>query len=1129
MSLNPKAAGYQQRASDPRASAWVNANAGSGKTHVLVDRVIRLLLTGAPPSRLLCLTFTKAAAAEMALRISERLSAWLWLDDTELAQALGTIGVKSPEPDTLRRARQLFATVQETPGGLKIQTIHAFCERLLQLFPIEAGVVPHFTVMDDRTAAAQLTAARDETLMAATLNPDSVLGQSLGRLSQRVHADQLDDLLMGVLTQQGPARQLLNDAEGLAAELDRVRAALDVTPGDSPEAVRHDHAIDGATYQRIVDVLAGSGTNDIKLADKLRKLLAIPDCCLIDLAPALLTAKNEPLKLDKVPAKDVHAAHPWVRPFIAKQQDTLIAALKRLGALEQLQATTDLFTFAYHARSGYERRKRALGHYDFDDLIARSSALLDNKPDAAWVLYKLDGGIDHILVDEAQDTSPEQWSVVKALTGEFFSGAGRPSAQRSLFAVGDRKQSIFSFQGADPAVFNSTRSHFEERITAAGQVFSDVNFTVSFRSVPEILQAVDAVFAEGRAARIGLDSADAAAVQHDSNRVKEHGLVEMWDLETPDEKVTHEPWVAPVDRPPGNAPSRKLARRIAVTVKSWIGRRRIAGTGKLVAPSDILILVRRRNMFFAQMISALRLAGVPVAGADRLELSANIAVQDLLALGSAVTQTRDDYNLACVLKSPLLAQPFNEEDLFQLTHPRGSASLWQVLENDSQPRSAEARTLLAPLISAAVTARPFEFFAGVLQQTRARFRARLGSEADDALNAFLQTALDYEADHAPSLAGFLSWFQAGETNIKRDMEQAADEVRIMTVHGAKGLEAPIVILPDTVRSGRGRRTEALIKLADGPEAPALPLWCIPVMVECDRVAHAKQSAITAAEGEYRRLLYVALTRARDELYVCGYEGETARDGDSWYDLVDEGLRLSSATPLREVAAGIRRFGVDPVWNDDPAVPKSDTFDVPAWIGTAVVPSPLLAAAMPVTTLAAGADAPHGQRGAGPSRGLVMHRMLQVLPDAPAAARPRLAVQMAARAGHPKSLAQEALALLEKPDLAWLFQPGALSEVVLAGRIERLDVDVSGRIDRLIVAGQNIIIADFKTDRVWPSSADATPSAYVRQMALYRQLMLDAYPGCTVRCLLVWTSAPLIMDLGEEQLNAALRDLQGARP
>ncbi len=1129
MSLNPKAAGYQQRASDPRASAWVNANAGSGKTHVLVDRVIRLLLTGAPPSRLLCLTFTKAAAAEMALRISERLSAWLWLDDTALEAELAGIGVKAPGPDTLRRARQLFATVQETPGGLKIQTIHAFCERLLQLFPIEAGVVPHFTVMDGRTAAAQLTAARDETLIAATVDPDSVLGQALSRLSQRVHADQLDELLMGVLTQQGPARQLLNDAEALVAELDRVRVALGVTPGDNSDAVRRDHAIDVEAYRRVAGVLASSGTNDIKLGDKLRKLLTLPDCCLLDLAPFLLTAAHEPRKLDKFPAKEAQAAHPWVKPFIAAQQDALVAALKRLGALERLQATTDLFTFAYHARSGYERRKRALGHYDFDDLIARSSALLDNKPDAAWVLYKLDGGIDHVLVDEAQDTSPEQWSVVKALTGEFFAGAGRTTAHRSLFAVGDRKQSIFSFQGADPAVFNSTRSHFEERITAAGQVFSDVNFTVSFRSVPEILQAVDAVFAEGRGARAGLDSADAAAVQHDSNRMKEHGLVEVWDLETPDEKVTHEPWDAPVDRPPGNAPSRKLARRIAATVKSWIGRRQIAGTGKLVAPSDILILVRRRNMFFAQMISALRLAGVPVAGADRLLLSANIAVQDLLALGSAITQTRDDYSLACVLKSPLLAQPFSEEDLFQLTHPRGSASLWQALENDPQPRSAEACTLLAPLMRAAATARPFEFFAGVLQQARARFRARLGSEADDALNAFLQTALDYETVHAPSLAGFLSWFQAGETEIKRDMEQAADEVRIMTVHGAKGLEAPIVILPDTVRSGRGRRSEALIRLADGPDAPALPLWCVPVTVECDIVAEAKRRAKIAADGEYRRLLYVALTRARDELYVCGYEGETARDAESWYDLIEEGLRTSAATPLRDAAPGIRRFGVDPVWSDHPAETPPGSTDVPAWLGAAIAPAPVPAAALPVTALAAGAEAPQGQRSAGPSRGLVMHRLLQVLPDAPAAVRPRLAAQIATRAGHPESLAQGALALLEEQSLAWLFQPGALSEVIIAGRIESLGLEVSGRIDRLIVSGQNIIIADFKTDRVWPESADAAPSAYVRQMALYRQLMLDAYPGCTVRCLLLWTSAPRIMDLDEDLLNAALRDLQGARP
>jgi ATP-dependent helicase/nuclease subunit A len=1129
MSLNPKAAGYQQRASDPGASAWVNANAGSGKTHVLVDRVIRLLLAGTAPSRLLCLTFTKAAAAEMALRISERLGSWLWLDDEALAVALANIGVKDASRDTLARARRLFAMVQETPGGLKIQTIHAFCERLLQLFPVEAGVVPQFTVMDDRTAAAQRAASRDDTLIAATQAPDTELGEALRHLSGLVQADQLDGLLAKVTTEQGPARALLESPQALAEGLARLRALLSLGDGETLETVRRDHPLDRERWQRVAAALAASGTNDQKLGASCAACLQPADASLLDLSPVLLTKNDEPRSLDRLPAKDANATHPWVRPFLQQEQERLIAALKRAGNVARYRATAALLTFAQQARARYEERKRALGHYDFDDLITRSNALLAETPDAAWVLYKLDGGIDHVLLDEAQDTSPAQWSVIEALTHEFFAGLGRSAAPRSMFAVGDRKQSIFSFQGADPDVFLKMRDGFQQRVSAAGQAFRDETFNVSFRSVPEVLRAVDAVFAEGRRARAGLDGAGRTTVQHDANRHGEAGLVELWDPELPDDGTRDDPWTVPVDRPPGNAPSRKLARRIATTIKSWIGRRRIAGNGRLVQPADILILVRRRNVFFDQLISALRLADVPVAGADRLKLGENIAVLDLLALGSFATLPRDDYSLACVLKSPLMERPYSEDELMRLAQPRGTMSLWQAVLADQQPVAEPARRFLQSCLEAAPSIRPFEFFAGVLQQARPRFIARLGSEADDALNALLEAALAYEAEHTPSLAGFLAWFQSGEIEIKRNMEQAAGEVRIMTVHGAKGLEAPIVFLPDTLRVPENHGGPQVIKLPDGPDGRALPLWCVKTAFDSDPVAAARQRASSAEGDEYRRLLYVAMTRAGDELYVCGYEGKRAHNSACWYDLIREGLSLSPETPLAAVAPGVWRYGATPGWTDGETAAPSPTPSLPAWIDSQAATEPAAGAAQPVTRLARGETLRGARRDEGPSRGHIMHRLLQLLPDTPEAERERLALQIAARAGHGESLAREALALLAAPDLAWLFDDGGLSEVVLSGRIGETGLPVSGRIDRLVVTTAAVTIVDYKTDHAWPESPELTPIPYVRQLALYRQLLREAYPGRLVRAALLWTSAPKIMHLPDDLLEAAWRSLQPSRP
>ena len=455
-----------------------------------------------------------------------------------------------------------------------------------------------------------------------------------------------------------------------------LRAHLGIDPAETAQQARSGLGLDLPRYRDIADALATGSTADRKSLDQLAPVLLRPTPNLLDLQTFYLTQKGEARA--RMATNAVLARLPWLAGFAAGEQQRLLAALGRLADLERLAATRALLILAGAVMRRFEAAKRRQGAYDFDDLIIRTAELLATRSDAQWVLFKLDGGIEHLLVDEAQDTSPAQWRIVTALTQEFFAGAGRHGEKRrTIFAVGDRKQSIYSFQGADPDIFAEVQEAFARRLGEAGQRLRDVDFTVSFRSAPEILQAVDKVFAPDAVARRGLDGAATRDWVHESNRRAIRGMVEIWPLVAPLDKEDGDVWTAPVDREPAQSPRRRLAAQLAETIRNWIGRRIIAATGRTVQPDDILVLVQKRNVFFDALIRELRQRNVPVAGADRLKLAENIAVQDLMALAAFCLMPEDDHALACVLKSPILARPLGEEQLMAIAIGRGTQTLWQ--------------------------------------------------------------------------------------------------------------------------------------------------------------------------------------------------------------------------------------------------------------------------------------------------------------------------------------------------------------------------------------------------------------------------------------------------------------------
>ena len=1121
----------QREASDPRGSAWVSANAGAGKTYVLAQRVLRLLLSGADPARLLCITYTKAAAAEMSNRVFEWLSEWTTLPDDALRQKIAEIEGRPPKPEALARARRLFAAAVETPGGLKIQTIHAFCERLLQQFPFEASVTAGFTVLEERGSAELLAEARAEVLVET--GEDGPLTEAIADLLRRLSDTGFDDLLRAVLGRRGAFLEWLREGGDLAAALERLRDRLGLAPGDGEAAVMAE-ILTGPHLPRSewLSVAAALATGSKAVAELGGFLAAAAgadaDADALDAYLSVFIAPSSGEERKRFLTKPFIAEFPDLADRLEREKARVAGLMDRLAAARLLAANASLFTVADAVIGRYQSLKAARGFVDFDDLVERTAMLL-GRADAGWVLFKLDGGLDHVLVDEAQDTSPRQWEIVEKMAGEFFAGEGARAANRTVFAVGDIKQSIYSFQGADPSRFDAMRRLFEARAGEAGKAFGYVPLRLSFRSTPTVLRAVDAVFEEGPAtAGVILPEAPEQVI-HEAIRENEPGLLELWDIEEPAESEDIAPWDAPLDVDRAGSPESRLAERIARTIRAWLDTEEpLAATGAPIRPGDVMILVARRAPFAEPMIRALKSQNIPVAGADRLVLTDHIAVMDLMAVGRFALMPEDDLNLAALLKSPLIG--LSEDELMALAIGRRGA-LWRTLQAAAadDDRLAEIRDRLADWRARAGFEKPYEFYARILGRDRGRkaFHRRLGAEAFEALDEFLSLALAYERAETPSLAGFLAWLAAAPAEVKRDMDKGRDEVRVMTVHGAKGLEAPVVFLPDTCRATTGRGVGPLFRFDDGLGAPLV--WAQSKQVDCAATRALRATAERQRAEEANRLLYVAMTRARDRLYVAGFKTNANRLPDgAWHGLMSNALAPILA-PAETPDGPVRRY-IGPGAPAQPRPPAEAVLaapELPAWVGAdaprerpAVAP---LAPSRLAEHVASGEGEARGRKEA-MRRGTVLHRLLEALPeiapqDRRTAGERALAVLAPdwpeeTRAGY----LAEVLAILDDPAFASVFAPGAQAEVNIAGRQAPGGAPLIGQIDRLAVTDHDILIVDYKTDRTVPETPDDVPAAYLAQLAAYGALAARIWPDRPVRAALLWTAAPRLMPLPRDLLE-----------
>ena len=1102
--LNPAveaATAQQRRAADPAASAWVDANAGSGKTKVLADRVLALLLRGALPERILCLTYTRAAAAEMRIRIERDLAGWATASDEELAPALVRLGVEAPDADMRDRARRLFARVVDAPVGLRIDTIHAFCQSLLGRFPIEAGVSPWFQLADERDAQAMQAGARDAVLERGEDGIDAAAAEVADHLSEfNIRAFVAE--LLGNRSALGP--------QALAA----LEAALVL-----PEARRRTKA--EAKALREAAAILDSGTKtDKEHGGRLRDWAKADDPSDDDIEEVRkVFYKSDGLPRDGIGTKRLAGRERL--PGLLEAERGRIEAMRSRGRIETtLNASRAALKLGEAVDRDYRGSKRRAGLLDYDDLIESALGLLRTYS-AAWVHYKLDRGIDHVLIDEAQDTSPPQWGLVEALTQEFFAGEGAGEAVRTLFAVGDPKQSIYRFQGADPAGFGRMRGEFEQRATGAGRRWEDVPLEVSFRAAPVLLEAVDMVFAGGNGLDLGLGG---AAPTHKPSRSGAGGRVEIWPLETGEKGEPGDPFEPPAAYLREDAAETALADRVARRIDTWLRRGEpVAPGGRAMRAGDIMILLPRRSgrAFIPRVIAALKQAGVPVAGIDRMTLAEELAVMDLAAIGDFVLLPEDDLTLATVLKGPLFG--FGDEALFELAHGRKGA-LWAALRgHPDRERFGPCFEALSALLGKADYIGVHAFFAGLLAEggLRRKIAARLGEEAGDPIDEFLNAALDYERRHPPSLQGFLHWLRSGEAEVKRQLDQRGrDEVRVSTVHGAKGLEAPVAILPDTTGMRTARNDPHLLRDGD------LLLW--PPSKGRDAIDPVSKRLLEAHreadKEERRRLLYVAMTRAADRLVICGWNnsGRELPD-DCWYHAVRNRLAERMAPeddPDWEEPLLVMERRAEESDAEEPAADRESLPPLPGWARRPAPPARLAGPPGGGDDEAFAVASPLRGRSAGRfRRGQAIHKLLELLPEVAPERRLEAALRFLAAepelAGRAEATAREAMAVLDDPAFRRVFGPGSRAEAPLVGRLG--GEIVSARIDRLVLLPEETLIVDFKSGRAPPADPSGAPAGYLRQLARYVALLRQMRPGVPVRAALLWTDAPLLMPIPESCL------------
>ena len=1097
----------QGDAANPKVSVWVEASAGTGKTKVLSDRVLRMLLSGVDASKILCLTYTKAAAVEMNMRISKRLGEWAIITEEKLKEELFKIIGEEQSDNYINNARVLFAKVLDTPGGIKIQTIHSFCEEILKRFPLEADIAPYFSVMDDRMSVEALTTTSKKLILKAQDEPDSQIGKYISWLTANIKELKFSQIMEKIASNRNKLLQILSQYSSFELFVDALCEKLGVNKHDTPEQVfiNFESKLNKDIIKKIANTLSNGSKKDIDRSVLLYECLEKFDYQ--KYKAVFLTKENK--ICSTLAYKSAVNMWPEIIEEMSKLAQDVLNLEEYFIKLGLAQSTQAIMGIAEGLNLGYSEYKRNNAMLDFEDLIVITRKLLNKENVSKWVLYKLDGGIDHILIDEAQDTSPNQWAIVKSITDEFFAGLGQRNNVRTVFAVGDRKQSIYSFQGADPDEFDRMFYHFQSKDSN----FKKIKLDVSFRSTKAVLESVNSLFA--------LDEAKSGVVineekvSHLPYRIGEGGVVQILPMVVADNDA-EDVWYPPVERKTKTSASMKLSSLIANKIKSMVDKKEILESqNRPVCYKDFMVLVQRRNNFIEDFVRECKNIGVNISGIDKLKLLEQLAVQDLLSLANFLLLPQDDLSLAEVLKSPLFG--LTDDDLFELCYNRKNDSLWHRLKQNSKYETINQE--LSEILKKSDYLRPYELFNYILISLngRKRFVERLGTEAEDTLDEFINLTLNFENNHIPDLQTFVSWVKSGDVEIKRELEQAQENaVRVMTVHGSKGLQAPIVIVPDTTRTPNIKRGEDILYSEDS-DMIYFPLSADSYDSICEEI-HSDR--VKKAYDEYRRLLYVALTRAEDRLYIAGYKNKGDADEKSWYHLCKQTLELIGIQSEDKSISYSSKQEIE-CSSSNKESQINNVINAESWLyENAVEEAPL---ARPYSPSKSEQDdelivcSPLKDNSFYYKRGLLIHSLLQYIPVSCNFEDKLKAIDVYLQQ-YGSGLSQNMLNqikeeisyLISHPDFKEIFGTQSRAEVPIIGEVD--GHIVSAQVDRLVITENKVIIVDFKTNRPAAVDIESVPKAYLKQLASYRKLLENIYPDKEIETYILWTNTAHLMKI-----------------
>ncbi len=1124
------------QAANPGINATVTASAGSGKTYMLVTRILRLLLEDAEPGSILALTFTRKAAAEMQQRLAERLYQLATVDNEQLLTLLKELDLDSRYQ---QKARGLYEAHQYCDYPVRTLTFHSFCQDLLARFPLEADVPPNFDLLEN--AELLIQQAREALFNEATLHMQGALAEHLQSLMQFSGGlFNLTKILNNFLHHRSDwwaytdniADKQITKAEfasqQLAQQLEVNTEALDTDSlyGDFfTEKIREEIS----SYAKLL-ALNPTRTN-LQKADTLASCLAKEQfnphafteiqACFIKKDGGVFVLKDTPTlrrKLGDNSAEILLELHQHIAACI-------LDTLDHLKKINTFRLNHHWYFCGEKFIEHYQTLKFQQRLLDFTDLEWRSFKLLQDSENALWIQYKLDRQIQHLLIDEFQDTNPTQWQLILPLLEEMAAAVSEKN--RSVFLVGDEKQSIYSFRRAKPELQQQASDWLAQHLNA--QAFP---LNKSWRSSPAIIDTVNAVFLQP-----GSQQTLAGFIEHQTHHQQLAGKVEvlpLWHMHELAESDTGGYCRNPLKQPRAESTGihQQEARQIARHIQQLLKNKTPVSDNKKLRPvsyDDIFILVRKRA-HVADYERALREAGIPYLGTNRGTFLSCLEIQDMQALLDTLLTPFNNLALAQVLKSPLFCASDND---LQLIAAHNNHSHWfdrlELMAEELEQQHPLHRAwyyltrwrALADKIPVHDLLDKIFCEADVLERYKRSTAESLQPRVQANLSLFLEMALDLDSGRYPSLMHFLFYLRSlkntpGDAPDEAPMETREARVRIMTIHASKGLEAAVVYLADTISGARDK--SSLSTLVDWPVDAKQPIHfqLIPAAKQQDSMsANLNQQHKTAQLKEEANLLYVAITRARQYLFISGCQPDKG-PFTNWYQPLFNALQtLTDNSEDNHLIYSVGEQTACAEVNNTQAPDTTNVFDIdPALtqkISTDINPPSILAPSYshdraekhPTSDMSISSeDAQH--------RGIAIHRMLELLSHGVAEERilQQICFEMALENNSQlQRWLNIALNNFQHPDLQTIFKPDNNLQVFNECPIQYMQNNrlVYGIIDRLIIGKNNVMVIDYKTHRhADRNNLTEIADDYRQQMHLYAEGIKALWPDKQIKKYLLFT-------------------------